>query len=383
MLMTLGGGGEAHLWSAGHGVVSVDLGHAKTGERAARAHPRVVVLTHSDQDHINGAGPFFAVVTADKLPCGLLHELWMPYEWAVLVDVFGQVATNGVDADDVRRIEDLAESVGDAVEERPDGASRSGAEPVQWADPLTAEAGSHIDAAEGDDVNFHEGTISNVARALSGALAAGTIEAHYSPSDRDVEGVAKDITKKAVKLGRILLDARSAEWRIRWFSTDHTRARSWMSSREPGLVTISNAQEVQVHRAPANGALLLRSAQLTVQNRRALAPYLWGRGPAGDAVIWSDGDGGGERNLRDFPWYAIGVMSAPHHGSRNAAHHPIWDSVLRSGRMPYVIRTGGSKRQTPHPLLRQLPAARSRSTRSGRGFRPGDAIWWQGAGFHR
>ncbi len=383
-LTTLTGGGEAHLWAGEHGIVSVDLGYMNTGKRAARAHPRVVILTHSDHDHINGAVPFFAATATARPDCGPLHELWVPYEWSVLVDVFGQVLTGDVSANDVRRTEEFAEPEGLPEGDRTEAVKSPSAGPVRWTESPLLEV-KDDESSEGSEVEtVAEEDAAKITRALSNGFAMRSIQARRSPSESEIGQIANDITQKAGKLRRILETAGSAGWRIRWFSRDHiVSGELWRSSGEPGMVTICNAQEVRVHRAQASAALLLHAAQLTVQNWRALAPYLWGSGLNGDAVVWSDGDGGGMENLRHFPWRAIGVMSAPHHGSNNTAHEPIWESLSRSGRSPNIIRTGGFSSQTLHPTLGLLPPNRIQSTRAGIGFQKGDAMWHPQAGFIR
>lgn len=381
-LRTLAGGGEAHLWAAGRGTVSVDLGYADTGKGVAKAHPKIVILTHSDSDHINGAIPFFADASKRERPCGDLHELWAPYEWAVLVGVFGKVITGNVSGDDVRRTERLAVPVGTADRDEFDSADDLTGDSVVWSGVLESDGDDTVDGDEENEV-FVEEVVGTVVEALSDALRSGVIEARQTPSDREVSDVALDISKKATKLRRILSDADAAGWSIRWFSTDHMTRRSWLTSGEPGLATIVNAQEVEVQDPPGSAALLLHAAQLTVQNRRALAPYLWGLRAGGDAVIWSDGDGGGSGNLQDFPWQAIGVMSAPHHGSGNDAHEPVWASLCGSHSCPFIVRTGGFWRQKLHLVLQLLPEVISRSTYRDPGYRPGDAVWREGKGFDR
>jgi hypothetical protein len=342
--------------------------------------PRVVVLTHSDGDHINGAKSFFEAQPCAGSTCGAIRELWVPYEWSVLVDVFQKVLHDEVTVEGIRRTEEYAEplisSYGDP-DSRADPESKS---PVSWPD-VNAFA---LESEDPDDVTGPElerDDISMVAAALTAGVTEGTIDARAILTESDITKIAGDIARKATRLRRIFAAALNAGWKIRWFSTDHKRTDSWLTSGEPGLVTISNAQEVRVLEAQASGALLLYTAQLTIQNRRALAPYLWGSTCGRDVIIWSDGDGGGAEHLKALPWVRVGLMSAPHHGSHMSAHDPIWNSLTASTCSPDIVRTGGFSSQTVRPILRSLPHQRSRATYAGPGHQLGDAVWRESTGF--
>jgi hypothetical protein len=379
-LTTLHTGGEAHFWTGLLGGVCVDLGYARTGVKMVSRNPGVVVLTHSDADHINGAKPFFEAQPCGGSGGGGIRELWVPYEWSVLVDVFQKVLRGEVTVEGIRRTEEHAQPL---LSSHGDPESRADPEsnwPVSWPDvsTFTPESEDPDDAEfpepERDDVNM-------VAAALAAGVADGTIDARATLTESDITKISGDIARKATRLRRIFAAALNAGWKIRWFSTDHKRTDSWLTSGEPGLVTISNAQEVHVLAARGSGALLLYTAQLTIQNRRALAPYLWGVSCGRDVIIWSDGDGGGAEHLKAFPWCYVGLMSAPHHGSHMSAHDPIWESLFASTYLPDIVRTGGFSSQTMRPILCSLPHHRSRATHTGPGHQLGDVVWRESTGF--
>lgn len=383
-LTTMSAGGEAHFWSGRLGGVCVDLGYTRTGTEMVVRKPRVVVLTHSDGDHINGARPFFEAQSCE-LAGSPTPELWAPYEWSVLVDVFHQVVGDGVTDERIRQTEEYAEPLvslyddADTREEPNRLGDPSPRTPVPWPD-----ANPFVPEAEDPDEERAEperDDVSRVAAALAAGAATGTIRARVSLTDSDISKIANDIARKATRLQKVLAAAADAGWIIRWFSADHKRSDNWQKSGKPGFVTISNAQEVRVRRAQASAALLLHAAQLTIQNQRALAPYLWGSPDGHDAIVWSDGDGGGARHLKDFPWSRIGLMSAPHHGSHMSAHDPIWNSLHASEKEPDIVRTGGFSSQTVRPVLWLLPLRRSRATHKGPGHQLGDVVWHEWIGF--
>jgi hypothetical protein len=124
----------------------------------------------------------------------------------------------------------------------------------------------------------------------------------------------------------------------------------WGSQGRPGYFTVVNAREIHPWcplRIVGPGVLFYL-AQLTVQNRRALVTYAWA--PPSQAengvIIWSDSDGvscdvrgAGERT----PWSRTTLMTAPHHGSRAAAHHRIWEACRKTSRAIGVLLSNNAQ----------------------------------------
>lgn len=216
------------------------------------------------------------------------------------------------------------------------------------------------------------------------------------PHPEDAEDVAADLTDKSAQLLSIVQTSLRAGARVRFFSTDAVGTTPpWVSAGLPGVLTLVNAVEVFFVRSKQvdPGINLYLAVCLTVQNRRALAPFLWDTGCACTEVlhrilprhtdcreqcdlrsarrpwgvlIWSDGAGESARVTgatgihSDFvPWEHVALMTAPHHASATADHQPIWRAreafCAFVGRQIPVLSAGGRMRRTASEFTDDLP----------------------------
>lgn len=321
--------------------VIVDLGRtASAGHAAASFGPKITVLTHSDLDHIGGAPAFF-----DALNSSRKSELWLPYEWAVLVDAV-HALTGGL------------MSSGSGEEQYANAISQLKGLVVAVSDrsPLSRD----LDLMQGDPqfIDFDRG--------ISARAIADSIEASFGQPGTmldllrggfglnyllaDPQKLAKDICTKAKILRKVINGARLNGLRIRWFSVDHDRAdgaQPWRFEGIPGVATLVNAVEVTPPHPLDSGdvVMMLVSHSLTIQNRRALATYLWADHQG--AIVWSDGDGS-HCDLDQLPWTDIAAMTAPHHGSATSDHDPIWAAANKYAPNIDVILAGGLANQRLH-----------------------------------
>ncbi|WP_431831435.1 MBL fold metallo-hydrolase [Curtobacterium citreum] len=406
--------GESWLWDNGRGArVVVDVGDdADLASRAANFDPDILVLTHDDHDHIGAAKSFFehrnaeVPPRADKIESTLrgrprVRELWVPSDWlrlalaaheVVFESTSGVVSTRG---DHARAGHTL---------ERPEGlrepqSTEGGAEFTEHRWYGAFELPERTQEAEElpNDIMEALGAITKEHQAeLADAVAAGVCRersAHWgtryprgawSGSTREV---SKRVAKTAVKVAYILRIAQLCGWRFRFFDSDfatwnHRKQISlppWVTEGIPGVVTILNAVQVTSHRLQMKDAreALLTFAFLTVQNRRAIATFLWPQMPEQDdgVIIWSDTEAriGGQLPAAPLvPWHLVGSMSAPHHASVVAQHAEIWKNRLPSVR---VINSSNTEDDAPEflaipPCLRSCTACLS--------LEGGDGLWSNG-----
>jgi hypothetical protein len=140
--------------------------------------------------------------------------------------------------------------------------------------------------------------------------------------------VVQRTAESAARTAPIITRALQAGWRVRFFS--YTAAQyvrgfpPYMNEGIPGEFTIVNAREVQVSwTGLGNAALLLMAAgYLTVQNRRSLVALASAAGIP-RALFWADSNGAFICNSIMPPRFE-GLFTAPHHGSGNRAHDPVW-----------------------------------------------------------
>lgn len=413
--------GESHMWAASTSAcahcdsalgffdgqpakVVVDLGKRSSGAgvRAADFNPGILILTHSDDDHIGG---FEALANAwpDRL-----RQLWVPYEWGLLAETRAALAgaehpdpIHVLHPEEIRR---LGEADVDLTQ-LPAAVVRNGEHRGRRPDLLLGI----MDRAEGpllvrERVGVRE---SQILEDVITEVIERERESNPSwppgPKPEKAHGVAKDVIKKADLLLGILAEAASRGVDVRYFSTDAVRddrPTPWTIEGMAGIATIVNAAEVELVPArfldPAWSLYL--AYELTVQNRRALAVYLWERSclcgvrsllDAGEwervtdipmtvwaftaahhsyfkpwgVLIWSDGAGescrvGGAGGVQNdlVPWEHIAAMTAPHHGSKGVAHRRIWAARAEAqdvlGReIPLLLAGGtGSQRTAPEYL---------------------------------
>lgn len=355
--------GESLAWSVGDllesaKTVTVDLGRTnEMGHLAALGRPEIVILTHDDEDHIGGWTQF------SKLGLAALRELWVPYEWGVLTDFvrnfdrdmpWSPSAEVEVHADSVRR--DLVPPWPlSAQTELPPDSGRS--EPVRELDPERA-----IDRVK-DAMDTYRDELRDILAEYIDPDGGGR-------SSRDPDKVAKRTLERAHRILGIVLGARRARVRVRYFSVDHAKrtCAPWESEGERGVATIANAAEVFDPRSRGTDLVAFaRLMHLTIQNERALCPVLWnGCEPA--VLVWSDSTGQWAADpcfRADELLEKVSVCTAPHHGSMNTAHDPAWQAMgshfIPNGGV--VILAGGmSNQRRSHPCFMSIAAHRRACT---------------------
>lgn len=395
--------GESWLWDNGRGArVVVDVGDdADLASRAANFDPDILVLTHDDQDHIGAAKFFFEHQSAevppraDKVESTLrgrprVRELWVPSDWLRLALAAHEViskATSGVvstRADQVGvehsrecpewlREPQSTEDEGDVPKHRWFGAFEL-PERTQEAEELPNDV---LEALSVITKEHQE--------ALADAVAAGVRRERWARWGRrhprgawsgSTQEVSKRVAKTAVAVAYILRIAQRHGWQFRFFDSDfatwshHTQTSlpPWVTEGIPGVVTVLNAVQVTVHRLQMKDAdeALLTFAFLTVQNRRAIATFLWPQmlEQADGVIIWSDTEariGGHLPAAPLVPWHLVGSMSAPHHASVVAQHVEIWKNRPSS---VWVINSCNTEDDAPEflaipPCLRSCTACLS------------------------
>ena len=345
--------GEALLWTAARrhgprlGRVAVDLGRTPgMGRLVAQAAPELLILTHDDADHIGGWRGFASTgLTA-------LEELWVPYEWGVLVrlladDAWASEHSGGDDA-----------FMGAAwISEYPVGARPT----AEYVDSSERARGRALDLV-------NDPALSRRLGALLKKLGEQDDESSWRGTPRQV---ARRAGARAVRLCEILHDVSRAGVRLRFFSVDHGRGSAavpWQCRGAHSAATVANAVEVRLaKRVPAGLPQLALLLRLTIQNRRALCPVLWACRCGPTALVWSDSSG---------EWTAeydvgallnqIAISTAPHHGSTNAAHDDAWEALrplLRRDDTIVVLAGGEHTQPNVRTEYLRLPVARRGCTR--------------------
>lgn len=325
--------GEALVWSTpvdqgtNRAAVGIDVGaRPDMGRLVAQAAPAILVLTHDDSDHIDGWSGF--------APLGLttLDELWIPYEWAALLDSYDALTHAKAHIDAGISESALAERL--RSDFRP--ASRPDKGGPLWQPALDRDASSVDldDAALADEVLRFSWEVEQDAE----------MSTPHTPEffEGTAEEIAGRVKAKVARLSKILTDATSHGVTVRLFSSDHIKqsshAHPWLDGASRRLVSIANAIEVEpIMTTRASLSDLAYRAVLSIQNRRALCPVLWHRGSIkGGAVVWSDSSGTwvdrplGSDTLLDL----VDISTAPHHGSNATYHAAAWRALE-----PFVNRS--------------------------------------------
>lgn len=377
--------------------IVVDLGDegADGGSHAAGFDPDILVLTHSDADHIGGFADFISARGSR------LREVWVPYEWGLLAQAYaGLVGLLRSGTDRQTNPEDIRDLGGPGLGEN----SRPPSVVLEpWGDqedgvlPTNAEMQTHV-LGLGPQFDAERPNESRVEGAIREAIEKER-EANPTwppvPDPKEVEDVVADLTIKSEQLLSIVETTLRVGIRVRFFSTDAVGTTPpWASAGNPGMLTLVNAVEVFFVRsaqvdAEVNLYLALR---LTAQNRRALAPFLWDAGCAEvldqiqqlhtdywderdlraaikpwGILIWSDGAGESARVTgangihSDFvPWEHVALMTAPHHASATDDHRPIWQAreafCNLVGREIPVLSAGGKMPRTATEFTDLLPS---------------------------
>ena len=290
------GHGEAFIWKRGADapVVSVDAGGARrVGVHAASHLPEVLVLSHDDNDHTRGAVALMQAAGAS------LKQLWVPCEWAILIDQVArttpqELVPEGTEWIDVRGVASL-------VAERLVGATE-GSESVTL-DHLT-RAQENLDSWNVDALDADDGfTFVNDPAPKRGWYGA-----------KDLGEIVRRVRFRATHLISILKTALTLGVHVRYFSIDVAIGRTghpWDTEGMPGIATIANADETSHSLAvtiPAGLPFSFALTKITVQNRRALCTLLWTQdhSSAQGVMIWSDTDGGW-MDLLDKPKLALRI----------------------------------------------------------------------------
>lgn len=387
-------GGHSGKWKNMPLRAVVDLGNRKgtldgsmtrgpgLNEKARIHDPDVVILTHDDQDHIGGAEQFFSSLGPYQKPGQ--RELWIPSEWALLVFSLMAVSNPGLSV-----VVDKSDGPsGTAHISLPDLRDRIRGE--QTNGPI---AGLSV-IGEGQDP-----TDENAARKFAKLLRTfdlqdvalriravhelegyiGQLQHRIVNPDPDEDRkfwagkarqVAARVVKRAVAILEILASAAKAGVRIRHFCVDVSPNRSrppYLTSGRPGQLTIVNAVPVSFSVPDMESAAgsLLHLSQLTIQNRRALVTFLWptNEDSSDGVLIWSDSDGVNAEadGLHGrTPWALTRWMTAPHHGSENIAHQPIWDGFKwhnSVAKVPIIAVVSGDMPKKTHNAAADYNAA--------------------------
>lgn len=357
--------GEALVWSTPTGrgarrvAVGVDVGRsAELGRLVAQAAPAILVLTHDDLDHIDGWRGF--------APLGLatLQELWIPYEWAALLDSYDALSHGRARVDPGIDVHGMAERL------RSDfaPARRFPAESTPW---------SRAPEDDGAAEDIDEGEVARAIRRISRDM--NEFAKRQDPlgppefAEGGPEKIAGRVKASVDNLGTILSGATSHGVTIRLFSGDHVPGADacypWMESAGQYLVSIANAIEVEpIQLSTPSIADVAFRALATIQNQRALCPVLWHHGwVEGGAIVWSDSTGAWVDRTPgvDHLLSLVRISTAPHHGSDKWHHEPAWEALAPFLRATgtVVVCAGGQWNQGVATPYVGLPASRRACTR--------------------
>lgn len=350
------GHGECFIWSQRGAVVAVDAGGARSvGKHAGASRPEVLILSHDDRDHIGGA---VALIEASK---GALRELWMPAEWAILIDQISRT-TNADPAETDAETVDV-ESVGhDLANQLVDLAGDANATPLASSTLISAE------------LNLSSWSANRSGPGAGFRMRLSSSHRSHWYGAKDLGEIIKRVLRRAKPLLRILRAAQTNNIKMRFFSidlalADHSTRRSWETADagRPGAVTLANALEAPqavAVRIPPGLPYSYALTRLTVQNRRALCTLLWSepKTSKGGVLIWSDTDGDWLKSHegRGFTQVtsSLAACSAPHHASANPAHDSVWTALRGAPNELVVISAGGQHNQTVRAEYHDLSANR-------------------------
>lgn len=283
----------------------VDLGvNRALAVQAAAFRPNVVVLTHSDSDHIGGCEAFY-----DKFKAPSGFETWVPFDWLRLRRAAGALPA---DAKTLRGRRDVTEALADALAE----------------DDVFLRTASRETADDGDAA---------LAGDRSQVMEHGTEGRTVLVRDVAVR-LAQALQHHAVRI-LALLESLAAVGSVRYFDVEGAASAEqppWRVQGSPGRLSVVNAVEVDCSALPpsasaATAADFVREYRLTIQNERSLMVFAWhGMDGSGapccqGALLCGDGvepvDAAGATQV---PWEFVGVQTAVHHGSTLAAHNSLW-----------------------------------------------------------
>ena len=316
---------------------------------------RILVLTHDDRDHVEGARGFLewwsgkCRKSQDQSP-----ELWIPYEWS-----WAYRAIQGLSREANKRTlsdllkEQLSEIVHKAVLRNNDQDGEAKTIPffLMPGDRSKFEEHGKVysdnDGSRNAPSNFaidSENAQNDMTsdyqeiEPMRLAIFTAAAKAFREANSYYWSGINRKLIERTVKSTRrtyeIIQRALDAGWSVRCFSYDAgnhwgNRNPPYAITGYPDDLTIMNAGEVSVDwRTPLypSGLLLFAYGVLTVQNQRALVT-LASASDSSHAVFWSDSDGEFMKYVK-MPCGRVGLHTAPHHGSENSAHDMVWDFIL-------------------------------------------------------
>lgn len=341
-------------------VVAVDAGLRSGAEIAAilaALQVHTLILTHDDNDHIGGA---LHVLKESKEP---VSEIWVPAYWMMQNSILRRLADSAGSTPDEAEMSVVTELAAAAISTGPEWLSADtfssafemtdASEPDSLSDELPIA--DYQETSTMDDMLGAFSELSARGTPPSRMMRSGLTHLWQGTASREM---AKRTLQRIGKINRILLEAQRRGTLIRSFlpaESSNPRPNSsvaWQTQGEPGSLTILNARQVHIGNPKvfSRAALSMSLAAVTglsVQNRTALVPFVWptGGSSADGFIIWSDSSGQWTSAPQfTVPWEHVGGMTAPHHGSDNAAHDSIWNEMasanVAKGRNMSVIVSG-------------------------------------------
>lgn len=339
------GHGECFIWKRGSDdkVVAVDAGGAAAVGKHAGAHfPEILILSHDDKDHIQGAVKLINTAGAS------LQELWIPSEWAILIKQIAETNQNALLADgpDTVSIGNLEARIADQITSTADDADEN-----QLSFELLTLAGENLSSWSLTQAGENQGFSTD----------EPPPEKNHWYGAKDLGEILKRVRFRAKPLIDILTAALTNSVQIRFFSIDlalSSPSKKWETEGMPGTATLANASEAPHSLAvsiPPGIAYTYALTRLTIQNRRALCTLLWNdpSTPKGGIAIWSDTDGNWLDHSSplglDQVISTLSASSAPHHASGNTEHDRVWTELRLAPDALIMISAGGQKNQSYRP----------------------------------
>jgi len=335
------GHGECFIWENNeNSTIAVDAGGSKkVGRYAGQQAPEILILSHDDSDHINGAVELIHTATAS------LSELWVPAEWYILIQQIAatdaenlippdnqRIVLSSVEALIIQQFASIDGFIDDNGEVLLTLVEEARANILAWDRvPISEDAGFFIRLTDSSRTHWYGAT--------------------------DLAEIIDRVKARATALLDILDAAHTHKIKIRFFSVDVPFSQitpPWMTAGRPGTATMANAFEAPLtplNAVPPGLPHSLALTRLTVQNRRALCTLLWNDSttPKYGGLIWSDTDGNWLDHACNLGFdqivNALSASSAPHHASDNPAHDRVWDELRLASDSLLMISAGGQWNQ--------------------------------------
>lgn len=338
------GHGECFIWQRDPDakIVAVDAGGAASvGKHAGEQTPEILILSHDDSDHIQGA------VELIQTAGSAFKELWVPAEWGILIKQIANTTSNNLLTSQTVSLHELESLITAELTVNSD----IGSDELSNLEGYLAQAEENLDAWDTASFEPNDGFTFHV-------KTPGTRGHWYGASGLDE--ILNRVKKRAKALIRIFDTAilMKQKVKIRFFSVDvalSRKTKEWERSGLPGTVTLANASETSHALAvnvPAGLPYAYALTRLTVQNRRALCTLLWtdSKKTNEGVLIWSDTDGTWLDHSSPLGFSKVvrtaKASSAPHHASANTAHDRVWQELLKAPKSLLMISAGGQKNQS-------------------------------------